>query len=75
MNWTCLVYGGTMAFCLIWYATSARKWFNGPKMNVDNETFDGATGNIVIQGIEGPEGEKAAEDAALERKLAEETKP
>jgi len=32
MNWTCLVYGGTMAAALIWYGFSARFWFTGPKV-------------------------------------------
>ncbi|KAI5306453.1 hypothetical protein KEM56_000843 [Ascosphaera pollenicola] len=74
MNWTCLVYGSVMGFCLVWYAVSARKWFNGPKINVDNESFDGVTGNIVIQGVEGPDGQKAAEDTVVEKKIAEEAK-
>jgi hypothetical protein len=36
MNWTCLLYGGTMLLSLIWYAVSARKWFVGPKVNLDD---------------------------------------
>ena len=36
MNWTCLLYGGTMLLSLTWYAVYARKWFVGPKANVDD---------------------------------------
>ncbi|KIV90844.1 hypothetical protein PV10_05452 [Exophiala mesophila] len=34
MNWTCLIYGGSMFLALMWYAISARKWFKGPRINV-----------------------------------------
>src|SRR5271155_2441565 len=30
MNWTGLVYGGTMLLALIWYVVDARKWFTLP---------------------------------------------
>lgn len=36
MNWTCLVYGGPMTIILIWWVVSARKWFKGPKVNVQH---------------------------------------
>lgn len=36
MNWTCLVYGAPMLFVLIWWAVSARKWFKGPKVNIEH---------------------------------------
>ena len=32
MNWTSLIYGGTMLIVLIWYAIDARNWFKGPKV-------------------------------------------
>ncbi|KAI1617406.1 amino acid transporter-like protein [Exophiala viscosa] len=35
MNWTALIYGGTMLIALIYYAVSARKWFKGPRINVE----------------------------------------
>ena len=35
MNWTALIYGGTMSIAMIYYAVSARKWFKGPRINVD----------------------------------------
>ncbi|EXJ80126.1 hypothetical protein A1O1_08268 [Capronia coronata CBS 617.96] len=34
MNWTCLIYGGVMLIALSWYAISGRKWFKGPRVNV-----------------------------------------
>lgn len=36
MNYTCLIYGGAMSLALLWYAVDARKWFKGPKINVDH---------------------------------------
>ncbi|KAK2623792.1 hypothetical protein QTJ16_006973 [Diplocarpon rosae] len=35
-NYTCLIYGGVMSLALIWYAIDARKWFKGPKINIEN---------------------------------------
>ncbi|KAL8962279.1 MAG: hypothetical protein Q9193_001289 [Seirophora villosa] len=43
MNWTCLVYGAPMTFILIWWFLSARKWFKGPKVNIEHRLLDGAT--------------------------------
>lgn len=34
MNWTCLIYGGSMFLAMSWYAISARRWFKGPRINV-----------------------------------------
>ncbi|KAI4127141.1 MAG: hypothetical protein LQ347_004725, partial [Umbilicaria vellea] len=36
MNYTCLIYGGVMSLTLLWYAVDARKWFKGPKINVEH---------------------------------------
>jgi hypothetical protein len=36
MNYTCLIYGGVMFLALLWYAVDARKWFKGPKINVEH---------------------------------------
>ena len=36
MNYTCLIYGGAMSLSLLWYAVDARKWFVGPKINVEH---------------------------------------
>ncbi|KAF2836555.1 amino acid transporter [Patellaria atrata CBS 101060] len=36
MNWTCVVWGGPMAFVTVWWFVSAKHWFKGPKVNVDH---------------------------------------
>lgn len=36
MNWTIVIYGGAMTLALAWYAVDARKWFKGPKVNVEH---------------------------------------
>ncbi|KAF7903996.1 hypothetical protein EAF00_001330 [Botryotinia globosa] len=45
MNYTCLIYGGTMTLAMCWYAISARKWFKGPKINVEHMIHRDASGN------------------------------
>ncbi|GAO47026.1 amino acid transporter [Saitoella complicata NRRL Y-17804] len=49
MNWTVLVYGAPMAFVVVWWAVSARKWFKGPKVNVEHMMLD------RLEAIEGQE--------------------
>ncbi|KAH7123910.1 amino acid permease-domain-containing protein [Dendryphion nanum] len=46
MNWTCLVYGGPMLAITIWWFVSARKWFKGPKINIEHAML-GREGNLV----------------------------
>lgn len=36
MNWTAVVYGGPMFAIIIWWFVSARKWFNGPVVNLEH---------------------------------------
>lgn len=57
MNWTCLVYGGPMFLVNIWWFISARKWFHGPKVNVDHEML-GREGNE----IDGKSGDNSSGD-------------
>jgi hypothetical protein len=40
MNWTCLVYGGIMFLSLLWYAVDARRWFKGPRLNLEHMIHD-----------------------------------
>lgn len=51
MNYTCLIYGGTMSLALLWYAVDARKWFKGPKINVEHlihtQVIDGKEGDVT----------------------------
>ncbi|GIJ88714.1 hypothetical protein Asppvi_007641 [Aspergillus pseudoviridinutans] len=42
MNWTCLVWGAPMLAVTIWWVIDARRWFKGPKINVEH----------VIHGVE-----------------------
>ncbi|KAF2498824.1 amino acid transporter [Lophium mytilinum] len=46
MNWTCLVYGAPMLGAMVWWFVSARKWFKGPKVNVEHMML-GREGNVV----------------------------
>ncbi|KAM0152911.1 hypothetical protein ACHAQE_007882 [Botrytis cinerea] len=71
MNYTCLIYGGTMTLAMCWYAISARKWFKGPKINVEhlihgdgsgNGSRIGGTGNTVVE----KEGQTVGEDGSGE---------
>ncbi len=39
MNWTIVVYGGPMSCVILWWFVSARKWFKGPKINVEVSTI------------------------------------
>ncbi|KMU80486.1 amino acid permease [Coccidioides immitis RMSCC 3703] len=40
MNWTCIVYGAPMIGVLIWWIVDARRWFKGPKVNVEHHMLD-----------------------------------
>jgi len=40
MNWTCLVYGAPMLAATIWWVVDARKWFKGPKVNVEHALYN-----------------------------------
>ncbi|KAL6245272.1 hypothetical protein RBB50_008047 [Rhinocladiella similis] len=35
MNWTSLIYGGSMFLALSYYAIWARHWFKGPRVNIE----------------------------------------
>lgn len=39
MNWTCVVYFGPLVLSLIYYFSAARKWYKGPKSNLDESFF------------------------------------
>lgn len=47
MNWTCIVYGGPMIGVLIWWVIDARKWFKGPKVNVEHRLIHRVERGIV----------------------------
>ncbi|KAF9735755.1 hypothetical protein PMIN06_010005 [Paraphaeosphaeria minitans] len=54
MNWTALVYGTLMLAVLVWWVVDARKWFKGPKVNVEHMML-GREGAV----LEGAESEEA----------------
>jgi hypothetical protein len=62
MNWTCLVYGGPMLGAMIWWVVSARKWFKGPKVNIEHHMLDRAEN--VINGKGELEGEASGGDSS-----------
>ncbi|KAL9105231.1 MAG: hypothetical protein Q9227_009558 [Pyrenula ochraceoflavens] len=60
MNYTCLIYGGVMLLALLWYAMDARKWFRGPKINVEHLMYGAARERVLDEkgqgnGSESPE--------------------
>ena len=46
MNWTPLVYGAPMLCILIWWVVDARKWFKGPKVNIEHRML-GREENVI----------------------------
>ena len=59
MNYTCLIYGGVLCFAILWFAIDARKWFTGPKINVEHMIHGGNAEVIegkVLKQHDPPEG-------------------
>jgi hypothetical protein len=70
MNWTCVVYGGPMFLILIAWVVDARKWFKGPKVNVQHLML-GRDGNL-IEG-EGKDGDDdSSENLGVDNKIVSE---
>ena len=57
MNWTVLIYGGAMTLAMSWYAIDARKWFKGPRVNVEHTNAE------LLEGTE----DNSSEDAGREK--------
>ncbi|KAL1603855.1 GABA/polyamine transporter [Paraconiothyrium brasiliense] len=70
MNWTSLVYGALMLMVLIWWFVSARKWFKGPKVNVEHLML-GREPN-VLEGTEseGEVGTQLTGVGSMDKKIA-----
>jgi amino acid transporter len=58
MNWTCLVYGAPMLAVSVWWVLDARKWFKGPKVNVEHSLY---REDKVVEGV--PQDVEAVEAA------------
>lgn len=56
MNWTVVVYGGPMSFCILWWFISAHKWFKGPVINVEHHMIGRGE---VVEGLDGSSDESA----------------
>lgn len=61
MNYTCLIYGGVMFLALMWYAIDARKWFKGPRINVEHLIHVPVVEGKAVTGGESPVLEQATE--------------
>ncbi|KAF7867014.1 uncharacterized protein EAF02_009800 [Botrytis sinoallii] len=77
MNYTCLIYGGTMTLAMCWYAISARKWFKGPKINVEHMIYRDSSGNGSRNGemdisVMGKDGQTVGEDGSDETREGKE---
>jgi len=68
MNWTILVYGGPMFLVMVWWFVSARKWFKGPKVNVQHAML-GREGNIIDG--QGKGDRDSSSDGGLDSKAVE----
>ncbi|KAF2855500.1 amino acid transporter [Plenodomus tracheiphilus IPT5] len=51
MNWTAVVYGGPMILVTIWWFVSARKWFKGPKVNIEHMMLGREDAVVEGQGL------------------------
>ena len=66
MNWTCLIYGGAMTLAMAWYAIDARKWFKGPRINLDHLNSSVLVGREEGSGSSEEGGEKVAVETKSE---------
>ncbi|CAK7898200.1 GABA-specific permease [[Candida] anglica] len=51
MNWTSLVFFGPLLLVTIWFLVDARKWYHGPKSNIDEADFVYHSQD-VLEGVE-----------------------
>jgi hypothetical protein len=69
MNWTVLVYGGPMFLVMAWWFISARKWFKGPKVNLDHLML-GRDGT-VLEGDAKGDGDSSSDGHVMDSKAVE----
>lgn len=59
MNYTCVINGFVWIGCLVYYYVDARKWFIGPKQNIeDSDRFETIEGNVQLSSESGEINEK-----------------
>ncbi|KAG7881636.1 hypothetical protein KL905_000878 [Ogataea polymorpha] len=51
MNWTVLVYWGSMFLCMVWYVVYAHKVYKGPKSNLDKDQLVTDDEDNVIEAV------------------------
>ncbi len=69
MNWTVVVYFGPMFLVMSWWFLSARKWFKGPKVNV-NHMMLGRDENIIEGEAKYADGDSLSDNAVPDIKVA-----
>ena len=67
MNWTCLVYGGPMLAIMVWWMVDARKWFKGPKVNIEHLMVGRGAGDVGNLNGQVIDGEKVGYEAKVNR--------
>lgn len=77
MNWTCLVYGGPMLAVTVWWFISAKKWFKGPKVNIEHMMLGREENVVEGKGDDGSEIQKVAtvgsEGSMVKKAVVQET--
>jgi hypothetical protein len=68
MNWTVVVYFGPMFLVMGWWFISARKWFKGPKVNV-NHMMLGRDGNVIEGEAKSADGDSSSDNAVPDIKV------
>jgi hypothetical protein len=68
MNWTVVVYFGPMFLVMGWWFISARKWFKGPKVNVEHMML-GRDGNVIDGDTKSADGDSSSDNAPADTKI------
>jgi hypothetical protein len=61
------VYGGPIFLVLLWWIIDARKWFKGPKVNVQHLMLEREDGNVFSG--EHREGDDSNSDGSPDRQI------
>jgi hypothetical protein len=71
MNWTCVVYGGPIFLIMAWWFISARKWFKGPKVNLDHLMLGREEAVLEGEGKIGGDGDSSSDGHGIDSKAVE----